>query len=85
MIAVSCTRVKSPGQKDWNKLVRMMKFLHAMADNALTLDAGNGANNVKWSTDSAFGAHPDFKSHVGANVFLKEERAHPSTCQQNRN
>ena len=28
IVSVLCTRVKSPGRSDWNKLVRMMKFLH---------------------------------------------------------
>ena len=25
-VSVSCTRVKSPGRNNWNKLVHMMKF-----------------------------------------------------------
>ena len=63
-IAVLCTRVEAPGQKDWNKLVRLMKCLHSTANGTLTLDAGNGVHNVEWSMDSAFGVHPDFESHV---------------------
>ena len=72
--AVSCARVKSPGQKDWNEPVQMMKFLHATADNALTLDTGNGVHNMEWSVDSAFGVHPDFKSHVGGNVCFQRRK-----------
>ena len=72
MIAVLCTGVKSPGQKDWNKLVRLMKYLHSTKDDVLTLDARNGVHNVEWSMDSAFGVHPDFKSHVRGTVKFKE-------------
>ena len=46
------------------ELARPMKCLHSTVNDALTLDAGRGANNVEWSVDSAFGVHPDFKSHV---------------------
>ena len=63
-MAVLCTRVKSPGKKDWDKSVRLMKHLHSTQDDALTLDAGNGVHNLEWSVDLAFGVHPDFKSHV---------------------
>ena len=38
----------------------------------MTLDAGNGVHNVEWSIDSAFGVHPDFKSHVGGTMKFKE-------------
>ena len=72
MIAVLCTGVKSPGQKDWNKLVRLMKCPHSTKNDALTLDTGNGFHNVEWSMDLAFGVHPDFKSHVGGTVKFKQ-------------
>ena len=71
-MAVLCTRVKSPGQKDWNKLVRLMKHSHSTKNDASTLDAGNGVHDVEWSMDSAFGVHPDFKSHVGGTMKFKE-------------
>ena len=54
-IAVLCTSVKAPGEKDWNKLVRLMKHLHSTKKDALMLDAGKGVHNVEWSIDSAFG------------------------------
>ena len=63
-ITVLCTRVKSPGQKDWNKLVQLMKCPHSTKNDVSTLDAGKGVHNVEWSMDSAFGVHPDFESQV---------------------
>jgi len=40
--SVLCARVKSPGRNDWNKLVRMMKFLHETRNDVLTLSAARG-------------------------------------------
>ena len=51
--------------------MRSMKCLHSTKNNALTLDAGNGVHNVEWSVDSAFGVHPDFKSHVRGTMTFK--------------
>ena len=71
-MAAPCARVKAPGEKDWNKSVRMNKHSHSMKKDTLTLDAGKGVHDVEWSMDSAFGAHPDFKSHAGATMKFKE-------------
>ena len=38
-IAYLTTRVKNPNQDDWNKLVRMMKFLKQTVNDRLTLKA----------------------------------------------
>ena len=66
IISVLCTRVKQPGRNDWNKLVRMMKYLYCTRNDVLTINARNGVHRIEWSIDSAFGVHPNFKSHVGA-------------------
>ena len=71
IVSVSCARVKSPGQSDWNKSVRMMKFSHQTKDDILTLDAEHGLWNLEhWHADAPFAVHPDFKSHTGANQAL---------------
>ena len=44
----------------------MMKYLFCTRNDILTIDARNGVHRIEWSIDSAFGVHPDFKSHVGA-------------------
>ena len=66
--SVLCTRVKQPGKKDWGKLVRMMKYLNGTKNDTLKLNAKDGVHRIEWSIDSAFGVHPDFKSHVGATM-----------------
>jgi len=72
IVAVLCTRVKKPGVKDWNKLVRMMKHLHNTVDDVLVLSAENGIYGVDWMIDAAFAVHPDFRSHTGATMSFKE-------------
>ena len=62
-IAYLMTRVRDPNEDDWNKLVRMMKFLHQTADDVLTLSA-NDRMALNWYVDVSFAVHPDFKSHT---------------------
>ena len=66
IILVLCTRVKKPTGKDFNKLVRMMKFLSCTVEETLTLSAKRGISTIEWHIDASFTVHPDFKSHTGA-------------------
>jgi hypothetical protein len=66
-ISSLCTRVKSPNQDDWKKLIRMMKYLNGTRKDELILSAEN-PHVIKWYVDSAFAVHPDFKSHTGATM-----------------
>ena len=47
MIALLCTRMKDPNESDWNKLVRLMKFLNGMKDKKLRLSVDN-IKCIKW-------------------------------------
>ena len=64
-IAVLCTRVKKPNHDDWDKLIRLMKYLNGTRKDKLILSADN-LHVIKWYVDSAFAVHPDYKSHTGA-------------------
>ena len=68
-IAYLTTRVREPNQDDWNKLVRMMKFLKQTQSDVLTLRA-DGSKTLKWHVDAAFAVHPDFRSHTGATITM---------------
>jgi hypothetical protein len=68
-ILVLCTRVRDPNQADWEKLVRVMKYLNGTKEENLTLSADN-LRVVQWYVDASFGVHPDFKSHAGAIMTL---------------
>jgi hypothetical protein len=68
-ISVLCTGVKDPNQADWEKLMRVMKYLNATRSEYLTLSADD-LRVVKWYVDASFAVHPDFKSHTGAVMML---------------
>jgi hypothetical protein len=64
-IAFLCTRVKKPTEEDWQKLMRLLKYLNGSRDDKLHLRA-DSVNVIKWYVDASFAVHPDFKSHTGA-------------------
>ena len=72
-IAHLTTRVKEPNLDDWQKLVRMVKFLQQTINDRLTLGA-DGSKQLKWCVDASFAVHPDFRSHTGA-VFTMGQGA----------
>ena len=58
---------------DWNKLIRMMKYLNGTQDVKLTLSAKN-LHSIKWYVDASFAVHPDFRSQTrGTMTFRKGE------------
>ena len=65
VIAILCTRVKTPNESDWQKLLRLMKYLNGTREKILRIRADD-IHVVKWFVDAAFAVHPDFKSHTGA-------------------
>jgi hypothetical protein len=68
-ILVLCMRVRDPNQADWEKLMRVMKYLNGTKGENLTLSADD-LRVVKWYVDASFAFHPDFKSHTGAMMML---------------
>ena len=71
IVSVLCTRVKKPGKNDWNKLVKMMKWLNCTQQDKLTLSADKGLHTIEWYVDASFAVHPDYKSHTGASQVFK--------------
>jgi hypothetical protein len=61
--------VKQPNESDWQKLIRLMKYLNGTRDDKLILSADK-LNVVKWYVDTSFAVHPDFKSHTGGVLTL---------------
>jgi hypothetical protein len=68
-ILVLCTRVKDPNQADWEKLMRVMKYLNGTRSEYLSTD---DLRMVKWYVAASFAVHPDFKSHTGAVMMLSK-------------
>jgi len=63
-IAALCMHVRAPTQDNWQKLVRLLKYLNGTKKDKLTLTADD-LHVVKWYVDASFAVHPDFKSHTG--------------------
>ena len=63
-IPLLCTQTKEPNVSDWNKLIRMMKYLNGTQDMKLNLSAEN-LRSIKWYVDASFTVHPDFRSQTG--------------------
>ena len=57
-IAVLSTRVKSPTESDWKKLIKMLEYLKGNSKICLKLKADN-LQAVKWYVDASFAVHPD--------------------------
>ena len=70
-IAVLATRVREPNQEDWDKLIRLMKFLNGTQNDVLTLSVED-LRVVKWYVNAAFAVHPDFRNHTGALMTLRK-------------
>jgi hypothetical protein len=69
VVAFLTTRVMTPDEDDWKKLVRMIQYLQGSLQLPLTLEADN-FNIVKWWVDGAYGVHPDCRSQTGGTASL---------------
>ena len=81
-IAALCTRVRSPNEDDWNKLIRLMMYCNGTKGDKLTLSADD-LHVIKWHIDSAFAVHPDFKSHTGGTMSYGTGTAQSISRKQN--
>ena len=68
-VAGLCTRVQEPNEKDWNKLMRMMKYLNRTKNMVRIISADN-LTVLKWFVDASFAVHSDFKSHTGGVMIM---------------
>ena len=70
-ITLLCTHVKDPNECDWNKLIRLTKFLNGTKDKKLRLSMDN-IKCIKWYVNAAFAVHAKYKSHTGATMTFRE-------------
>jgi hypothetical protein len=70
-IAYLCTRVQSPNEGDWMKLIRLMKYLNGTISKILRIKADD-ISIVKWYVDASFAVHDDYKSQTGAVMIMGE-------------
>lgn len=62
-------RTGNPNNGDWEKLLRLLKFLNQTKDDVLTLEASD-EQSITWYVDAAFAVHEDMRSHSGATMTL---------------
>ena len=66
-VAFLTTHIINPTQSDWNKLVKLMRFIKHTKNDMLTLEPKN-LQEANWHADVTFAVHPDFCSHTGINL-----------------
>ena len=68
-VAFLTTRVKQPGEDDWGKLKRVLKYLNGTRHLHLTLTV-DSLSSIKWYVDGSHQIHDDCKGHTGALMTL---------------
>ena len=68
-VAFLTTRVICPDKDDWNKLLRIMRYLRGTKEFPLIMSA-DSTNIVKWWVDGSYGIHSDAKSQTGGTASL---------------
>ena len=69
-ISVLAGRVREPTKNDWEKVRRLVKYLHSTKELHLVLRY-DGMNIAKWHVDGSFAVHEDFCSQSGGVLFLE--------------
>ena len=60
------SRVTKSTERDWVKLIRVVKYLNGTKDVVMTLKPDEGLISIYAFVDASFAVHHDFKSHTGA-------------------
>ena len=68
-VAFLTTRVKSPGEDDWGKLKRVLKYLNGTRKLHLTLSV-DSLSQIKWYIDGSHQIHDDCRGHTGSLMTL---------------
>ena len=68
-VAFLTTRVKSPGEDDWGKLKRVLKYLNGTRHLHLTLSV-DSLSSIKWYIDGSHQIHDDCRGHTGSLMTL---------------
>ena len=68
-VAFLTTPVICPDEDDWNKILRMMRYLRGTNELPLVLSV-NSTNIVKWWVDGSYRIHPDDRSQTRGTVSL---------------
>jgi hypothetical protein len=68
-ISFLSTRVQTPDEDDWSKLLRVLKYLNGTSHLGIALQCDQQIK-IKSFIDASYGIHGDFKSHSGMVITL---------------
>jgi hypothetical protein len=68
-VAFLTTRVRDPGEDDWLKLKRLLRYIRGTIHMSLILRA-ESLNVIKWWLDASFATHDNCRCHTGATMSL---------------
>eukprot|EP00957_Ditylum_brightwellii_P115967 8845848-Ditylum_brightwellii.AAC.1 len=71
-VSYNSTRIQTPNEGDWKKVLKLLGFLIGTVDDILTLEADN-TQTLTWYIDALFTVHPNMKRHIGAVFALGKE------------
>jgi hypothetical protein len=80
-IALLCTRVKDPDVDDYKKLRRVVCYLRATKELALTLEADD-LTAIQWWVDASFAVHWDMRSHTGGTMSFGKGSPYSTSVRQ---
>ena len=81
MVMMLSKRVRELNDTDWQKLVRMIKYLNGTNKKYLTLSSDN-LKVVKWYVDANCLVYPELKSHTEA-IMIMGQRVMQSVSRKN--
>ena len=68
-IAYLTTRIQTPNDKDWDKLLHMMQYIRVTRKLSLTLTV-NGSEILKWWVGALFAVHINMRVYSGGGLSL---------------
>lgn len=83
-VAFLTTRVKQPGEDDWGKLKRVLKYLNGTRRLHLTLTV-DSLSSIKWYVDGSHQIHDDCRGHTGALMTMGKGAVASSSRKQKIN
>ena len=83
-ISFLCTRVKSPDEDDYKKLIRVVRYVRRTIFLKLTMEAKYLDQN-HWFIDGAFAVHDDMRSHSGSYMTFGRGMMNGSSNKQKLN
>jgi hypothetical protein len=69
-MALLATRVSRYTEHDWEKLVRLLRYVNVTKERGLILRPGRDGIIVKVYIDASYGVHADGKSHSGSCIVV---------------